>query len=341
MTTIIIKSFNRPHYLDRCLYSIYQNVKGQFEVKIVDDGTPSKYLEKLIEKYPHIEIHKSQNYDRKEVAIQENLRSNKLIDGFQIPIKDWKKVVAHAEDYILMTEDDVWFTEEIDIDSLVETMVKYKTSLLKLGWISTKPITSRIISEENKIQFLKPNIFTGPRFVMDCFFKNRFKFFSFLYRLGIVNNNSKSEYWLLNALLMGIYEKKYWLHIWSTLDKKVDEMEQLINATTWFNKFKSNDHLYGKLDRLVMNTTFQSSATTSYHDHYQINLDINKFNYCLNEEWFNNRLDVISDLPKDINPTKIKAILDHYNLENCSSELWEEWTNKFKEQYIKQGVNVN
>ena len=81
-----------------------------------------------------------------------------------------------------------------------------------------------------------------------------------------------------------------------------------------------------------MNTTFQSSATTSYHEHYNINLDINKFNFLLNEKWLNEEFDVISDLPKDINPEKIIKILDNENLENCSSNLWISWTNKFKEQ---------
>ncbi|MFV0181058.1 glycosyltransferase [Empedobacter falsenii] len=51
MTTIIIKSFNRPHYLDRCLHSIYLHVKGSFEVKVLDDGTPPLYLEKIATKY--------------------------------------------------------------------------------------------------------------------------------------------------------------------------------------------------------------------------------------------------------------------------------------------------
>ena len=37
---IIIKSFNRPYYLDRCILSILKNVKGDFKIKIVDDGTP-------------------------------------------------------------------------------------------------------------------------------------------------------------------------------------------------------------------------------------------------------------------------------------------------------------
>jgi len=46
MTHIIIKSFNRPYYLDRCLQSIYKFVKGNFKIIVLDDGTPGKYLNK-------------------------------------------------------------------------------------------------------------------------------------------------------------------------------------------------------------------------------------------------------------------------------------------------------
>lgn len=341
MTTIIIKSFNRPHYLDRCLYSIIDKVNGTYNIVIVDDGTPQKYLNKILEKYPQVKIKKSYNYNKKVKAIEENLLSGKLINGFEIPISEWKNAVKESDDYILMTEDDVWFTKEIDLDLIVNTMRKYQTSLIKIGWISNRPILSSIIREEDDVQFIKPKLITGNRLLMNSILKNKFKLFSILYRLGIVNENTKKEYWILNALLMGIYEKKYWLHVWSTLDKKVDETEQLINASIWYHKNKSNHFLYGKIKRLVMNTTFQSSATTSYHEHYGINFDINKFNYILNEKWLNNELDVISDLPKDINAERIIKILNSENLENCSSNLWNNWTNKFKEQYIKQDVNVN
>ena len=39
---ILIKSFNRPFYLDRCLNSIHSFVSGDYRVSILDDGTPAK-----------------------------------------------------------------------------------------------------------------------------------------------------------------------------------------------------------------------------------------------------------------------------------------------------------
>jgi len=47
---ILIKSFNRPYYLDRCLYSIYKFVKKtDFNIVVLDDGTPEKYLQKILD----------------------------------------------------------------------------------------------------------------------------------------------------------------------------------------------------------------------------------------------------------------------------------------------------
>ncbi len=73
MTTIIIKSFNRPYYLERCLHSIYACVKGNFEIKILDDGTPKKYLEVTKSKFPNAKIITSSQYQDKIKAIEDNI----------------------------------------------------------------------------------------------------------------------------------------------------------------------------------------------------------------------------------------------------------------------------
>ena len=49
MINILIKSFNRAYYLDRCLNSISQFVLGEYEVIVLDDGTPKPYLKKIQE----------------------------------------------------------------------------------------------------------------------------------------------------------------------------------------------------------------------------------------------------------------------------------------------------
>src|SRR5690606_15050098 len=109
--------------------------------------------------------------------------------------------------------------------------------LTKLGWLGNfsddKSIEIRPI--ENGLNVLIPkNLFSSNEFVMDLFMYNKFKFFTLLYKLGLVNNETKRKYWALNSILMGLYHKDYWLYIWKDAQGKVDEKQQLRNAAVWF-----------------------------------------------------------------------------------------------------------
>ena len=160
MVNIFIKSFNRPFYLDRCLQSIENFVEGNFWVKVLDDGTPEKYLQKIKEKHPKVEIITSKNYQNKIAAIEENLKSGKEIDGFSIPTDLWYSAAKNASEYFIMTEDDVWFTQKINVNALQETCNQNKISLLKLGWLgNNKDDAWTVISEisTNSSSFLLPS----------------------------------------------------------------------------------------------------------------------------------------------------------------------------------------
>ena len=339
MTDIFIKSFNRPYYLDRCLQSVFRFVKGEFQVVVLDDGTPEKYLEKIQSKFPEIEIRTSNQYQFKIKSIQENLETGKQIDGFKIPIPLWKDAVKNGSEYMIMTEDDVWFTEEIDVDKLTNYMKEFDMALIKLGWISQKKIKSKFIPLNQELLAVEPEIFTAPRwFMKDFFFRNKWKVFSLMYKLGLVDNHTKTEYWAMNALLMGMYRKDYWLAIWETLELKVDEKEQLVNATEWYRKNRQKNR-FGKLNYEMMKTTFVSSATNSYHK-YGDELDINQFNFIMNEAWFDGELDSMNNFPKDISEKVYLKILTEKNEPKAQPEAWKNWAEMFKEQYRKQQVEV-
>ena len=69
-----IKSFNRPFYLDRCIRSIKFNVKGCDKIIVLDDGTLSKYVTRLVALHPDVEFRSSVADDGK----YELLRSEKF-----------------------------------------------------------------------------------------------------------------------------------------------------------------------------------------------------------------------------------------------------------------------
>lgn len=335
---IFIKSFNRAFYLDRCLKSIKSFVEGSYTVTVLDDGTPEKYLNKIKEKHPHIEILKSKNYNNKTSEIAKNLETGKEIDGFTIPTDLWIEATKNASDYFIMTEDDVWFTQKINVDELQKTCKKNKISLLKLGWLGNHKDFNNVSLEKitEKIESAQPqNLILFPGFLNDWFFYNKYKFFTLLYKLGIANNSTKQKYWALNSILMGLWDKQYWLYIWKDAKGKVDEKQQLRNATAFYKKNKGNPNFIAKLKTEVMKTTFQSSATNSYHQ-YGNDFDVNKFNFLMNEVWLRGEFDEMEGFPKDFSLDYFERFFD----DKINRNAFNLWVEKFKTQYKNIGCEI-
>lgn len=340
MTQIIIKSFNRPYYLDRCIASIYQNVSGNFEIIVLDDGTPEKYINKIKLKYPSISVKVSKQAVQKRIAIKENLESGKKINGFEIPTDLWKSEVQNAKDYVLVTEDDVWFTQKISIDELVADMQKYHIPLVQLGWLgktkdieycNTEKMSSHLVNSTPK------KLFTANKLIMNLFMYNKYKFFTILYKIGKVDNHTKEQYWQINSILMGLYQKEYWLAIWANAQGKVDEKQQLRNAAAWYHKNKNSK--FAKTSDEVMKTTFKSSATSSYHE-YGNPFDVNRFNFIMNEFWLNDDFNSLENYPNDFSDAYIQQKLENANHPDAQYAEWYIWAEKFRQQYRNIGCIV-
>lgn len=335
MISILIKSFNRPFYLDRCLNSMIRFVEGGFQIKVLDDGTPEKYLNKIQKQYPEIEILKSKNYIQKSKLVEE--RSG--INGFEIPTDLWRNAVANSSEFILMIEDDVWFTDKIHLAQIASEMNEYKVDLVKLGWLGNHADDQflEIKSISESLNFTIPQkLFTANQFVMDLFMYNKFKFFTILYKLGWVDNQTKRKYWALNSILMGLYRKDYWLYIWKDAQGKVDEKQQLRNAAVWYHRHRKNKNLIARTKKEFLKTTFQSSATNSYHQ-YGFDFDVNHFNYLINETWYKDKFDVMQNFPKDFSPDYLAQFFD----EKIKKEEFHKWIEKFKQQYRNLGAEVD
>lgn len=336
---ILIKSFNRPFYLDRCLTSIFRNVSGTFCISVLDDGTPEKYLNKIKEKYPEIIILKSEHYDQKSKSIAENLKSGAEIDGFQIPVSLWIDAAKNSTPYFIITEDDVWFTEKINLDDLQNEAAKFKINLLKLGWLGNKKdgdfTTNTSIS--NLLESTKPKkLWLSSQKIMDAFFFNHYHLYSFLYRLKIVDNSTRQQYWSLNSILMGLYKKEYWLEIWKNMEGKVDEKKQLANAAVFYRKHIKNSNFISRLKNEAMKTTFQSSATNSYHQ-YGYDFDVNLFNHLINEAWYKDDFDAMENFPKDFSLTYFESFVK----DRISVKELRKWVAHFKNQYQNLGADVD
>lgn len=335
---IIIKSFNRPYYLDRCLKSIFQNVKGNYKIKIIDDGTPQKYLDKITNSYD-VEIIPTINYTKKSKNIEEGKENN----GFVIPTESWRKAVENSSDYFLITEDDVWFTEIVNVDELINQMISNDIHLIKLGilGIYSDDKFAEIKTLSSEIESTYPlKTFTSNQFIMDLFMFNKFKFFTFLYKLGLVDNQTKRKYWILNSILMGLYKKDYWLYMWKDSVNLLDEKIQLRNAGVWFGKHKFNKNIVSRTKQEKMKTTFKSSASGHYHD-YDLHLSIDKVNHILNEAWLKDEFDAMQNYPKDYSDDYIKIFLEQENHPDAQYKEWFIWAEQFRKQYRNLGAQVD
>ncbi|WP_313581036.1 glycosyltransferase family 2 protein [Chishuiella sp.] len=339
---IIIKSFNRAFYLDRCLKSIENNVKGNYDIIILDDGTPSKFIEKLKIKYPNVCFNLSSQVKEKQLAIESNLKNGTKIDGFKIPTDLWKITVEKSDDYVLVIEDDVWFTKEINLNNIINQMILYKIPLVKLGWLGNLNDEINFCEVKDLSVDLKSvipkKIFTSNKFIMNLFMYNKYKFFTILYKLGIVDNYTKNKYWTLNSILMGLYHKDYWLSIWKDAKGLVDEKQQLRNAAVWYHNNKKV--IFARTKEEVLKTTFQSSATGSYHKG-QEEFDVNRMNHILNEAWYNDEFDSIENYPKDFSNDYIKKFLDKENHPDAQYQEWFNWAEKFRQQYRTLGAEID
>ena len=341
MTTIIIKSFNRPYYLDRCLQSIYKNVSGSFNIKVLDDGTPLEYLNRLQSIYTDVIFETSAQYDKKIQSIDENLNQGKPINGFEIPTDLWYNAVKNSSNYVLVIEDDVWFVDKINLDVITSEMQSNKVVLTKLGWLGIYKDDqyNQITKLTDSLQQVIPQkIFTSNKFVMDLFMYNKYKFFTILYKLKKVDNYSMRKYWTLNSILMGLYQKEYWLTIWCDAKGKVDEKQQLRNAAAWYHSNKNA--IFARTNQEYLKTTFKSSATGSYHE-YGNNFDVNRMNHILNKAWLNQEFDAMENYPHDFSDAYIKLFLDQSNHPNSQYAEWFDWAEKFRNQYRALDAEVD
>lgn len=329
MITILIKSFNRPHYLDRCLQSISDNVRGRYAIKIIDDGTPEKYLKKIQEKFTGIEFLYTEKYLEKSGQI-----SSHQPPTHSIPSKDWYNAVEQSTDYILIIEDDVWFTCPVDLDETEKQMIQHHIYLLKLGWNGIKTGSrsqkiSNILVKEN------PGIFTLNKKITDILFADKFRLYSLLKKMRVIDKNEFVKYYHFISITSGIHKKEYWLKTWENLAGKINEKQQIKNAIAYYKKNKT-DNFIAKFHQEIIKTTFKSSATNSGHN-YGADLDVNYLNHILNEAWYNGRFDPMQNYPNDFSTRYFERFFD----EKLNKAEFRKWIEKFKEQYTNLGAQVD
>ncbi|MFV8356941.1 hypothetical protein ACNQGB_12245 [Flavobacterium sp. XS1P32] len=332
---ILIKSFNRPYYLDRCIQSIYRNCSGlEFNIKILDDGTPQKYLDKLQRSFPETMIYKSGYYDEKVKCT--SVGKTPAITA--IPIDLWVEIAQKSSDYFILLEDDMWFTEKVDLQELLFSTQKNGIQFVKLFWLGNpKLIQKKTIKIANKITVYKPDLFIRNPFLYYCIFYklDRFGIRKMLRFFKINTLDRLLAYYSIYAVAGILFHKNYFLQLWSNHNNDVNEGLQLYNAVKFYNRNK--EMFFAHTNNEVMKTGFSSSATSQNKN--GVLIDMFAFNLMLNEAWFTNKFDAINNYPNDFDETVIYAIIGHQN-KLVSNEKWSIWKREFRNQYESFGCKL-
>lgn len=318
MIDILVKSFNRPYYLDRCLKSIQMNVKGSYSITILDDGTLEKYIEKLQIIYPDVHFKFSEYYDLKIRRIEDHLANKEVFQHSENPLHLWQQSVASSTDFILWLEEDNWFKQPFKIDEAVGLMKSEQLQLLKMCW-NGNPQTVQGEKEflSNDFEKIDPNMPKLPNWFLTSYFENKFKLRSFLDRIG---QRIALPYYTLYATSGAIFDKSYWSYLWKDADNVFNEFKQLKNAVAYWN---SRDMKVGKPKSEVISTSFLTASTNRFSIK---NSDMIKVNSAFNEAWFHDQMDVLNNLPDDFDVSYLSRFLNH---DKQLLNGWKEWIKMF------------
>lgn len=336
MMDILIKSFNRPWYLERCIRSIYQHVTGDFRMVVLDDGTPPEYLDQIRRLFPEVRIELSAAYPNKVTALQQHAAGEKAYDQFQIPIDMWRDAVTGATPYFLMFEDDIWFDRAINLDALHERMVASEMVVAKIGW-SGNPNTNRgekrTVSAE--LEQIVPALPCNSPFLLQLLAKNTFKIRSIAFRMRLIDDKFNLPYYAMYGVAAAIFNKDYWMHLWGNASLEVNEGLQLAKAVSWRRMHK--DSTFGKTKVEYCKTSYISSATNRMPG---VDFDMVAANHYFNQAWLENKLEAMEQFPADFPLERLKALLQDVADHRCTPENLDQWVHKFKAQYIKMGCDV-
>lgn len=336
---ILIKSFNRPYYLDRCIQSIILNSQNTYyKIVVLDDGTPQKYLDKLQDKYPKINILKSDLYNEKADAVA----NNKSEISSSIPIDLWLNSAKNASNYFLLIEDDFWFTKSFNLKKFRLNLETDKIKMLKLFWLgNSKLVSEKIVSNNNLYSIYNPHLYTENPYLFNLIFRvDRFKIRKILTFFKFYNEERFLKYYTIYATSGAVFKKKYFLNLWKNHKNSVDEGLQLLNAVKFISKKKKSSN-FGFSNNELMKTGFLSSASNHNKSFKNVAIDMFAFNKIINESWFNNDFDVMENYPNDLNADKMEELLIKSNNPLAQVSEWKKWVQAFKNQYISFGCKID
>lgn len=330
---ILIKSFNRAYFLNRCLYSIYKHLKHfNGKIYILDDGTPKIYLDKILVKYPEVILLKSDMYEKKSKLLESHNYDLPPV----IPSKLWYESALSISDYFFVLEDDIWFTKTLDASKFKTICETENITLIKLFWLENPHLIGKdLIKKMKDLVIYKPIIhYKNPTFFKYVFAKHNKLWKKTLTLLGLFSQEKDLNYYSIYGVAGAIFKKDYYLSIWQGANNVVFEKQQMINAITYTNK---NKVCFGRTPNEVVKTTFMSSA---FINEIFSEFSIHDFNFTLNDAFLKNDALFCDQLENDLSSDDIVSILKINNKSDTYINQWQDWAYNFKKIYQDKGCNI-
>jgi len=336
--SILVKSFNRPFYLDRCLRSIYEHVTGDFTITVLDDGTPPAYLAEIVRRYPQVQIERSELYDAKVAQLEAHAAGGPKFSLRSIPTKLWIAGVEAASPIFCLLEDDIWMTEPVNLSEMADYMQERQVVMTKFYWGSNMTTFQATMGvRHNGLQEYELSLPAGPEWWLRALLLNRFKLHSVLHRLGLAKEGIYFQlpFYGLYSVASAAFRKDYWLNLWSAGQQQADEVHQLARALRWTRQRLSR---FAKSEVELTRTSFISSATNMFKD---VEFDVIAANHYLNQAWLQGQFDAMQNYPRDFDPAALKFVFDDANDPRCTYANWLRWIASFKQVYASMGVVVD
>ena len=335
---VFIKSFNRPHYLDRCLRSIQTHLTGVSSIRVLDDGTPNIYLDEIARRHPGIEIIRSPRHSEKAHYLQHyGTRDTPPPAGMGIiPWDMWHGSIQSASQLFLLMEDDQWCVRPLDLRQIQHTSQAHHFALIRLfrcPVFDCGPITSLTPG----LSKITPWYFQTPlhlRLYHACL-TNRYKCASLLRQLRLLQRD-----WILSAyalyVVTGIFDKTFWLSVTDT-DAGIRERTQLTNALVWARHHPEATFARTDSDHIV--TTFRSSASGTRLD-ADTQFDMLLCNKLLSQHWLAGTFDSSAGMPQDLSAELIHRLLTNAGDPRCPAAHWPTWCHQFAAGYQELGLTI-
>lgn len=329
---IYIKSFNRAYLLHRTIASIYHYLNG-FDGRIIvlDDGTPQKYLDKIVELFPDVQIIKSPYYEQKS----KNISLNKIPEKV-IPADFWRDEVLKGSEYFILLEDDIWFNQPINYKDFTKDVYDLKMDMIKFLWLkNNRLISDNVVQKTEYFNIVQPRVLTKNSFLFDAIFRtNKFKLGSLVIKL-FNHELELLKYYHLYMVTGGVFSKRYYETCWKSSQNNVDELKQISQLLQ--SKINSN---IGNSNTEILRTTLKTTATLISKENLGTTVDIFKINEILNEEWLSGNTYKIDDFNSDISTDWISNSLLKITNNKSLYSAWEIWYETFSLSYRKIGSEV-